>query len=101
MPANNFILVFKKIMTAQRVSWQRLAQQAEGLLSVSSDQISNAANLSALIYQELPDVSWVGFYFLNDEKLLLGPFRVNRPVSALKWVRGFAARQQARVKHCV
>ena len=61
--------------TPQQVSWQRLAQQAEGLLSVSSDQISNAANLSALMYQELPDVSWVGFYFLNDKKLLLGPFQ--------------------------
>lgn len=61
--------------TEQQVSWHRLVQQAEGLLSVSSDQISNAANLSALLYQELPDVSWVGFYFLNDEKLMLGPFQ--------------------------
>ena len=59
----------------QHFSWQRLAQQAEGLLSVSSNQISNAANLSALMYQELPDVSWVGFYFLDDTKLLLGPFQ--------------------------
>ena len=59
----------------QQVSWQQLAQQAEGLLSVSSDHIANAANLSALMYQELPDVSWVGFYFLNDKKLLLGPFQ--------------------------
>jgi len=61
--------------TQQKVSWQRLAQQAEGLLSVSSDQISNAANLAALLYQELPDVSWAGFYFLNDKKLMLGPFQ--------------------------
>lgn len=61
--------------TEQQVSWHRLVQQAEGLLSVSSDQISNAANLSALLYQELPDVSWVGFYFLNDKKLMLGPFQ--------------------------
>lgn len=63
-------------MTIQQpVSWQRLAQQAEGLLSVSSNQISNAANLSALLYQELPDISWVGFYFLNDKTLMLGPFQ--------------------------
>ncbi len=47
-------------------SWQRLIQQAEGLLSVSSNRISNAANLSALLFQELVDVSWVGFYFLYD-----------------------------------
>ena len=56
-------------------SWQRLVQQAEGLLSVSTNQVSNAANLSALLYQELVDISWVGFYFLQDDKLLLGPFQ--------------------------
>jgi len=56
-------------------SWQRLQQQAEGLLSVSSDRISNAANLSALLYQELTDISWVGFYFLQGNTLVLGPFQ--------------------------
>jgi GAF domain-containing protein len=56
-------------------NWQRLGQQAEGLLSVSTNRISNAANLSALLYQELPDISWVGFYFLDEDSLLLGPFQ--------------------------
>lgn len=56
-------------------SWQRLVQQAEGLLSVSRNRISNAANLSAFLYQSLPDISWAGFYFLNGDKLLLGPFQ--------------------------
>jgi len=56
-------------------SWQRLVQQAEGLLSVSSNRISNAANLSALLYQELDDISWVGFYFPDDQTLMLGPFQ--------------------------
>jgi L-methionine (R)-S-oxide reductase len=56
-------------------SWQRLVQQAEGLLSVSSNRISNAANLSALLYQEMDDVSWVGFYFPDDESLTVGPFQ--------------------------
>jgi L-methionine (R)-S-oxide reductase len=56
-------------------SWQRLNQQAEGLLAVSSNRISNAANLSALLYQELAEISWVGFYFLHGEKLMVGPFQ--------------------------
>jgi len=60
---------------SQPYSWQRLVRQAEGLLSVSSNRISNAANLSALLYQELTDVSWVGFYFLQGETLMLGPFQ--------------------------
>lgn len=60
---------------SDHISWQRLAQQAEGLLSVSTNRVSNAANLSALLYQELVDISWVGFYFLQDDRLLLGPFQ--------------------------
>jgi len=56
-------------------SWPRLVRQAEGLLSVSTNRISNAANLSALLYQELSDVSWVGFYFLDGQDLTVGPFQ--------------------------
>ena len=56
-------------------SWQRLVQQAQGLLSVSENRISNAANLSAFLYQSLPNISWAGFYFLNSGKLQLGPFQ--------------------------
>ncbi len=56
-------------------SWQRLGRQAEGLLGVSANRISNAANLSALLYQELSDVSWVGFYFLDGQDLMVGPFQ--------------------------
>jgi GAF domain-containing protein len=56
-------------------SWKRLNQQAEGLLSVSSDRVSNAANLSALLFQEMADVSWVGFYFAHGDQLLVGPFQ--------------------------
>lgn len=56
-------------------AWSRLIQQAEGLLSVSTKRISNAANLCALVYQEVSDISWVGFYFLDGETLELGPFQ--------------------------
>jgi len=62
-------------MNSSNFSWQRLVLQAEGLLSVSANRVSNAANLSALLYQEVADVSWVGFYFLHGETLLLGPFQ--------------------------
>ena len=60
---------------SRQISWNRLVQQAEGLLSVSSNRISNAANLSALLFQELADISWVCFYFLHDKSLMLGPFQ--------------------------
>ncbi|HKX54462.1 MAG TPA: GAF domain-containing protein [Xanthomonadales bacterium] len=52
-----------------------LAAQAHGLLSSEKDVIANAANLSALLYLELEQINWVGFYFLQDQELVLGPFQ--------------------------
>ena len=60
---------------SEQFSWRRLLQQTEGLLSASSNRVSNAANLSALLYQELTDISWAGFYFLDGGTLMLGPFQ--------------------------
>ncbi len=37
--------------------------------------IANLANASALIWQELPDLNWAGFYLLEGKKLVLGPFQ--------------------------
>lgn len=67
------------------MDWNSLALQAQGLLSVSTDRVANAANLSAFIFHELSDLSWVGFYFLQGDTLVLGPFQgqpacVNIPV---------------------
>lgn len=55
--------------------YAELAQQAQGLLHGERDLIANAANLSALLYHNLPDVNWVGFYFLKDGELVVGPFQ--------------------------
>ena len=55
--------------------YQLLTQQVEGLLSVENDLIANAANLSSLLYHSLEQVNWVGFYFLKNNELVLGPFQ--------------------------
>lgn len=52
-----------------------LAAQVRGLLSSEKDVIANAANLSALLYMELEQINWVGFYFLQGQELVLGPFQ--------------------------
>ena len=57
------------------IDYAEIVQQAEGLLSGQKHRIANAANLSALIYQALPDVNWVGFYFVEGEELIVGPFQ--------------------------
>ena len=52
-----------------------LAEQARALVGDERDPIANAANLAALLYGELPDLNWAGFYFVRDGELVLGPFQ--------------------------
>lgn len=37
--------------------------------------IANSANFASLIYHNMEDVSWVGFYFASDQDLVLGPYQ--------------------------
>lgn len=55
--------------------YPQLLQQARGLLAGESDPVANAANLSALVYHGLPRVNWAGFYLLQGDTLVLGPFQ--------------------------
>ncbi|MBS3745021.1 MAG: GAF domain-containing protein [Wenzhouxiangellaceae bacterium] len=56
-------------------SWDALAQQARGLLSGEPHRIANAANLAALIFNGVPDLNWAGFYFVEGDELIVGPFQ--------------------------
>jgi GAF domain-containing protein len=53
----------------------QLADQARGLLHGEPDRIANAANLSALVFNTLPNLNWVGFYFYDGHELIVGPFQ--------------------------
>ena len=61
--------------TDKAAFWAELVSQARGLLAGEDDPVANAANLSALIFHQLPDVNWAGFYFANDSGLVVGPFQ--------------------------
>ncbi|MBG9453627.1 GAF domain-containing protein [Lysinibacillus sphaericus] len=52
-----------------------LAKQLNALLTGESDRIANLSNASALLNQFLPNINWVGFYVLQGEQLVLGPFQ--------------------------
>lgn len=55
--------------------YTELVQQARALVTGQAHVIANAANLSALIFNTLDEVNWVGFYFLEGEELIVGPFQ--------------------------
>ena len=52
-----------------------LASALEGLVADETDAVANMANASALIFETLPDVNWVGFYRDIGGELVLGPFQ--------------------------
>ena len=55
--------------------YRSLVAQLDGLLTGERDWLANTANASALLFMELPDINWAGFYFLHGAELSLGPFQ--------------------------
>lgn len=51
-----------------------LLKQAEALVNSESDFIANTANLASLLFNNLENVNWAGFYLFRDNELVLGPF---------------------------
>ncbi len=56
-------------------NYAQIKQQLYALTEGVDNSISNYANTAALLFNELADVSWVGFYFVDDDELILGPFQ--------------------------
>lgn len=59
----------------KHTQYDLLLQQAQALIADESDVIANMANLSALLYNSLPDLNWAGFYIMRAGELVLGPFQ--------------------------
>ena len=55
--------------------YDALIAQADALTDGVPHRIANMANLSALIFDTLEDLNWAGFYLLEGETLVLGPFQ--------------------------
>jgi L-methionine (R)-S-oxide reductase len=55
--------------------YTQLAQQSKALIGDEKDIIANMANISALLFDALDKVNWVGFYRVIGQELVLGPFQ--------------------------
>ncbi len=62
-------------VSSKEALYREMRDQALGLFAEERDGLANAANLTAMIYAALPDLNWVGFYFLQRDELVLGPFQ--------------------------
>jgi L-methionine (R)-S-oxide reductase len=56
-------------------AYREAVEQLTGLFLGERNGLANAANMCALLYQVMPEVNWVGYYFLRGGELVLGPFQ--------------------------
>ena len=60
---------------SRNVDFAFLAQQLSALTEGIPYETANLANASALLWQELPEINWAGFYKMTEGALVLGPFQ--------------------------
>lgn len=68
--------------------YESILQQVIALLENEYDLIANTANISAILFQQLPNINWAGFYFYKDNELILGPFQGKPACMHLKMKKG-------------
>lgn len=56
-------------------NYEELTKMIGHLLEGERNFITNAANFSAIIFNEINNLNWVGFYIYNGRELVLGPFQ--------------------------
>ncbi|KQL53286.1 histidine kinase [Heyndrickxia shackletonii] len=55
--------------------YQLVIKQLEALIEDEPNRIANLSNASALLNQFLETINWVGFYLVENDQLVLGPFQ--------------------------
>lgn len=55
--------------------YQTLNAQLQALTEGIPHPIANLSNAAALLWHGLPELNWAGFYLLEGDKLVLGPFQ--------------------------
>ena len=59
----------------RKINYDLVCQQLKALTEGIPYEVANLANTSALLWQEMPDINWVGFYKMEAGALVLGPFQ--------------------------
>jgi L-methionine (R)-S-oxide reductase len=65
-----------------------LIVRLEGLLSSEEDWLANLSNASALLYNNLDNINWLGFYLFKNGELVLGPFQGKTACTRIKLGKG-------------
>lgn len=68
--------------------YRMLREQLKSLIEGVPYQTANLANASALIWKELENLNWAGFYLVRSGSLVLGPFQGKPACIRIPWGRG-------------
>lgn len=86
--------------TPTHTDYTQLRRSLDALLEGEDDLIARLATAAALVYDELEDVNWAGFYLLRGGELVVGPYQ-GRPacirIAMGRGVCGTAAANRERI----
>ena len=58
-----------------KTNYDLLTRQIEELAEIETHYIPFFSNASALLWEFIKDINWVGFYLIENGSLMLGPFQ--------------------------
>ena len=59
----------------KQTNYDLVSAQLNALTEGIPYEVANLANASALLWQEMENINWVGFYKMTEGALVLGPFQ--------------------------
>ena len=65
----------ERITMKRNVNYDSICAQLRALTEGIPYEIANLSNAAALLWQEMEDINWVGFYKMMDGALVLYPFQ--------------------------
>jgi L-methionine (R)-S-oxide reductase len=83
---------------AKMALYRDICEELHDVFMHESDRTANAANTSALLKQRLADVNWVGFYFVEEDELVLGPFQGNPACTRIPFGKGVCGKAAAEAR---
>ncbi len=83
------------------MNYKNAVKTIEGFAKSEPWYVPLLSNASALLYEELEDINWVGFYIMRNDELVVGPFQgkvacIRIPIG--KGVCGSAVRDDAIIR---
>ncbi len=62
-------------MEHRKKQYDEINKQLASLIEGEPNRIANFANAAALLFHSLEEINWAGFYLMEKDELVLGPFQ--------------------------